>query len=309
MNIPDHIVAARVWKVTAVLNGSGTAIAILDTAVNEQDPSLNHKVTYYKDCFQGPVIKTKHGTVCASIAVGAHDGVAPHAKLYVYRIAEYSSRIAGTANCLNLAVIAALDDIMEKKKCDVQIDVVSMSFALQENANQELEIHRKISALAAMGVTFVAAGGNLSRFEPIAPIPARFKDCVISVGALDRRGNESDSTSRGRIDVWAPGEDITKDALQGTSFATPVIAGLILLLKQWAKIIGPPASEHIHRVQVLRHIFSEDMMQEPERGNEKIFYPLKLVKNFWTQKEILHEIATKHAKEFIVDTPMEVNNP
>ena len=316
MGISDQITAAsRVWKLQKVrkeLTGFGTGIAILDTAINGEHPLLNHPVNKNDFLFlKGPVVKTDHGTVCASVAVGNQDGVAPYATLYSYRIAEYSSHSAKAAVSNNLAVIAALDDIkMNKEKNTVQIDVVSMSCALYENDQHEAEIRRRIEELSEMGVTFVAAGGNLGRYEPISPIPARFEDCVISVGALDSHGDESRITSDGRIDVWAPEENITDRSLWGTSFATPAIAGLILLLKQWAKKIGPPTSDDIQRVPVLRRTFWKDMVTLSERG-KYIFYPIEFLQRIITKKEILREIVAEHVKELNaarVDPAMDVNN-
>ena len=121
--------------------------------------------------------------------------------------------------------------------------MVSISYALTEDFKDEL--HQKIRALRDVDVVFIAAGGNSGLFQPHAPIPACFEDSVISVGALDAVGAESPMTSDGRIDVFAPGENITEQSLSGTSYAAPAIAGLVLLLKQWAKAIGHAASDNI----------------------------------------------------------------
>ena len=38
--------------------------------------------------------------------------------------------------------------------------------------------------------------------------------------------------------------------LEGIFFATPSVGGLVLLLKQWANIIGSPAVEDIHHAEI-----------------------------------------------------------
>ena len=239
------VIASRKWelqKVSRKLDGSGTKIAVLDTAINIQYPPLQHHANSVNCLNDGA--KTNHGTLCASVAVGKN-GIAPKSQLYSYKIADDHKKVRG----INKAVIDALKNIMTKK---IQIDVVSISFSLSEEHKDELhEIIKEL--IIKMGVVFVAAGGNSGRYQPHAPVPACFEE-VISVGALDANGYKYRMTSDGRIDVWAPGENITKDLECGTSLAAPAIAGLVLLLKQRAREIGPPASEIIHCPQVLKKI-------------------------------------------------------
>ena len=153
----------------------------------------------------------------------------------------------------------ALDDIQDKLERGKQIDVVSISYDCEDIKQ---DIHNKIDILTKMGVTFVAAAGNGGQYQALACMPARF-DNVISVGALDKHGYKSLFTPTVKIDVYAPGEDIlipsTKEIVWGTSYATPAVAGLVLLLKQWANHIGSPAKENIHHAYILRKIFKNDM--------------------------------------------------
>jgi energy-coupling factor transporter ATP-binding protein EcfA2 len=287
----------RVFGSNQRLNGSGTIIAILDTAIDPDCPAFLQKSTIINKLPRVPVVSIEHGSVCASVAVGSSyqispttvvpSGVAPGAQLIMYRVAEGKY-------CCDEAILAALDDIKEKIKGGIQVDVVSISYNLKED-NAE-EIHEKIRALTRMHVVFVAAGGNRGKYQSHAPIPACFEDCVISVGALDKDGYESRFTSWGRIDVSAPGENIptplSSSKCEGTSFATPAIGGLVLLLKQCAKACGLPASEGIHDVHILRNIFTNHMTTL-SRG-EKLLDPGKFFKLVLSNSNLLNEIVREH---------------
>ena len=280
------------------LNGTGTVIAILDTAINQSFPSfigkkiLDIRINEHFPSIKGEEIlvidclpmhvpvassldATMHGTIGSAIAVGSQcdttsgvvpRGVAPGAQLIVYRIAE--GDYAPTE-----AILGALDDIWNRLQSNIQIDVVSISYHYDVNDQQLQVFHDKIKILTEMGVTFVAAAGNRGGYQALACIPARFYN-VISVGALDKNGKRSSLTPQVKIDVYAPGEDIkfpTSDEIfWGTSYATPAVAGLVLLLKEWANFVGGSAKENIHRVDILREIFKKDMFVKSDSTDNHI---------------------------------------
>ena len=287
------------------LDGRGTVIAILDTTIDLNCPAFLQENIVMIDKLPGvPIASMEHGCICAAVAVGSSyylspttifpSGVAPGAQLIMYRIAEGKS-------CSDVAVLAALDDMRKKIASGIQIDVTSISYDLKKD-NAE-EIHRKMKALAGNRVVFVAAAGNRGRYQAHASIPAIFEDCVLSVGALDKDGFKSRFNACGRVDVSAPGENIpapfSSSKYEGTSFAAPAIGGLVLLLKQCANMIGPPASENIHDVRILRYIFAEHMTIESDSG-EEVLDPAGFFQSVLDDPQLLNKIIMDY-----LNTPMD----
>ena len=297
------------WKLERLrelkLDGAGTVIVILDTAVDLYCPAFLHKNIPVIDCLPHlPVASTVHGSICAAVAAGSSwnipstvvpSGVAPGAQLIVYRIAE-------GGQSYNEAVLKALNDIKVRIESGTQIDVVSISCDLNED-NEE-EIRWKIKELTDRCVVFVAAAGNRGCYQARASIPACF-DNVISVGALDRNGFPSRFNARGRIDVYAPGEDIplpsTQDTFRGTSFAAPAVGGLVSLLKQCAIRVGPPASHHIHQVEILRDIFKRHMVTKSDDGQVDIFDPVGFFWRVIDKPNLLNEIIQEHLDSEVME--------
>ena len=293
------------------LDGSGTVIAILDTAIDNSCFTTKQKFSHiqFHDFLKNvPVSSRDDGTICSAVAVGSPyvtssgvsipRGVAPGAHLVVYRIANKGS-------CDTNAILSALEDIKQNVLTGgIKVDVVSISYDLDEK--DKAEIHRKIGELTNMGITFVAAAGNRGYYQTHACIPARF-DNVISVGALDGNGKVAPYTPPVKLDAYAPGE---YQGYGGTSYAAPAVAGLVLLLKQWANYVGSPAKENINRVDILQKIFTEDMFVKSDSTEElvdtsqptvkadgdgdMVFQPVDFFMNMKDKPVLLNFIVQKH---------------
>lgn len=115
-------------------------------------------------------------------------------------------------------------------------DVVNMSLGYGLNS----AIDQAVRRAAEKGIKFAIAAGN-ERRDAIQGSPQRVvTNGVVKVAAIDKNGRWADFSNYGEVvDVAAPGVEILstyKDGqyatLQGTSMASPHVAGLLLLGKQ-----------------------------------------------------------------------------
>ncbi len=304
------------------LDGAGTVMAILDTAAHPNSPiryleqiearkDLPPLTCMFRtlprsfDLLDVPSVRcVHHGSICALVAAGSSDmdsrvprGVAPAAKILIYRISDGNSE--DNAYSINKAVLFALQDIQKKLRAnDSKVDVVSISYDLEDNEVMK-DIKDIITELNEMNVSFVASAGNNGLFQCEAAIPAKF-DKVICVGSLDEYGHPSKfDPDLVKTDVRAPGELSVPRVfkyVEGSSFASPAIGGIVLLLKQLANDIDPATSSKINNVKVLRHIL-KNYVTTLSKHNKPISDPVK----FLTEVAINHDIL----KEIVQNVPLE----
>ena len=127
----------------------------------------------------------------------------------------------------------------------MHVDVISASWGGQVDASQAKPLIEAVGRATAAGITFVAAAGNdgASNDETeMYPTNAKFPG-VISVAAS---GPDDDrpywsNYGRAKVTIASPGADILSTLpgnrygkLSGTSMATPLVAGLVGLLKSQA---------------------------------------------------------------------------
>jgi subtilisin family serine protease len=125
-------------------------------------------------------------------------------------------------------------------------------------------LRQAVAALDAAGIYFVVAAGNSGPgCGTVQDAPATYPD-PLTVGAVDRRGHLTDFSSRGpapgglaKPDVVAPGAHVLSALpgdgygyLDGTSMATPHVAGVVALMYSAnPKLIGniPRTTEILRR--------------------------------------------------------------
>ncbi|GAW39661.1 Intracellular serine protease [Brevundimonas sp. SH203] len=203
------------------IGGEGVTLGLIDTGVEATHPALTGSRIVQRG-FAGPPRMGAHGLAVASLMVGRSGpfvGGAPGADLRVADI--YGGQAAGGAST---ALAQAMAWMVEQ-----QADVVNISLVGPRNALVE----RAIQRAQARGLTVVAAVGNDG---PAAPplYPAAY-DGVIGVTAVNARDQVLPEAGRGpQVAFAAPGADMAAAApagrwtsVRGTSFAAPIVAGLL----------------------------------------------------------------------------------
>ncbi|MFE4257993.1 S8 family serine peptidase [Streptomyces sp. NPDC056883] len=251
-----QIGADRAWQ--AGFDGTGVKIAVLDTGVDKTHADLKSQVVGEKNFSDSPdtTDRVGHGTHVASIAAGtgaasggAMKGVAPGAKVISGKVLD--DRGYGSDS----AVIAGMEWAVAEGAAVVNLSLGSRDFPGVDPVEATVD---RLSA--EKGVLFAVAAGNDGAGESTVGSPGS-ADAALTVGAVDSKDVLAEFSSRGprvgdgavKPDLTAPGVGIAAAAapgskldtdpgaqhpapgylqLNGTSMATPHVAGAAALLKQ-----------------------------------------------------------------------------
>jgi hypothetical protein len=206
---------------SASASGATFKVGLIDGGVDTAHPVFKGTVVHQHGCNDQPV-PSAHGTAVASLLVGKSapfNGAAPGAELFAADV--YCGLGAGGA------VDAVADAIAWMAR--ERVPVINVSLVGPRNLLLENVVKRTVSR----GHVIVAAVGNDG---PAAPplFPASYPD-VIGVTGVDARRKVLLEAGRGpQVDFSAPGADMaaaglapTFAAVRGTSFAAPIVAGLL----------------------------------------------------------------------------------
>lgn len=203
-------------------DGDGAiALGLVDGGVGTAQPVFKESVIHQHGCAGVPV-PSAHGTEVASLMVGRSPrfgGAMPGAALYAADV-YCGAPTGGAAD----AIAEALEWLAGERVAVINISLVGPPDSLLRLA---------IARLVARGVLIVAAVGNDG---PAAPplYPAAYPG-VVGVTAVDARRRPIFEAERGQQVMFAaPGADIPAAVLpdgftevRGTSFAAPLVAGLL----------------------------------------------------------------------------------
>jgi type VII secretion-associated serine protease mycosin len=239
------------WPLT---EGAGVKVAVIDSGVSVDHPSLRGKVLPgidYVDTGKGPgqCDENGHGTLIAGIIAGRETvsggfrfyGVAPAATIVPVRVLRdqqrsFESDLSGRiATAIRWAV-------------DVGgAGVINLSLTTEPTADLAAAIQHAI----AKGVVVVAAAGNEGTSEQPGQLtyPAAYPG-VIGVAGVDQQDQHvSSSTSGDYVDVAAPGVRIAGPSPEGggflfsadggTSFATAYVSGVAALVRAYYPKLRP----------------------------------------------------------------------
>ncbi len=216
-----RLAAASESGVPAGASAGGLKVGLVDGGVDVTHPVFKGAVIHQYGC-EGKQVPSPHGTAVASLLVGKSDpfsGAAPGAELYAADV--YCG--LGTGGAAD-AVVDAIAWIARQHVAVINVSLVGPKNVLLEKV---------VRLVIARGHIIVAAVGNDG---PAAPplYPASYPD-VVGVTGVDARRKVLIEACRGnQVDFAAPGADMaaadlspTFAAVRGTSFAAPIVAGLL----------------------------------------------------------------------------------
>ncbi|GLZ81940.1 hypothetical protein Afil01_67470 [Actinorhabdospora filicis] len=255
-----QIGAPEAWA--AGYTGAGVTVAVLDTGVDATHPDLAGKIAAEQNFTADPTAAdgNGHGTHVASTIAGSgsasngrYKGVAPDAKLI-------SGKVLGAdGNGLESWIIAGMEWATRNGA-----SVVNLSVGGRVTDGRD-PLARAVDDLTARtGTLFVIAAGNSGPGGPLISTPGAATS-ALTVGAVDKGDAMASFSSRGprvgdhavKPEITAPGVNIVAarakgtaqgtpvdafyTALNGTSMATPHVAGAAALLRQARPDLSGPA--------------------------------------------------------------------
>jgi subtilisin family serine protease len=206
---------------TANTDRDGIRLGLIDSGIDVEHPVFHDVIVHRHGC-GGIGVPGPHGTAVASLMIGRtarFHGVAPGSELF-----------AADVYC-GLATGGAVDTIAEALSWLAHSGVAVINVSLVGPPNVMLE--RVVASMIARGHVIVAAVGNDG---PAAPplYPAAYPS-VIGVTAVDAHRRALIEAARGpQVKFAAPGADMAAASspraytvVRGTSFASPIVAGLL----------------------------------------------------------------------------------
>ncbi len=236
-------------------DGTGVKVAVLDTGIDVTHPDLKTKVVAERNFTAETSTQdlVGHGTHVASIIAGTgaassgrYRGVAPGASLLDGKVCF---RSGSNGSCKESDVLAGMQWAVAQGA-----RVVNMSFGGWDTDGVDPEELAINQYTATNGTLFVVAAGNDGPNASSLDTPGA-ADAALTVGAVDSTNTITSFSSRGprlpddalKPDITAPGAAITAArsstgiwgvagdsyvTLQGTSMATPHVAGAAAILAQ-----------------------------------------------------------------------------
>ncbi len=259
------------------IKGQGIEVAVIDEELDPNHPEFDDRV----------IIEPlkHHGTLVAGNLGGNISGVAPKAIIHGYNAFSLKND-----NGINIA----LEKIIKQKisgENDIKVVNASLGFNSKLISNtqvqQIIETFDKFAYMAnKLGITVVVSAGNDGRDLPIPGLGTInllcLSDHIISVGATMNNGTPDDPDDDGRaefssypgkdlprqLDVMAPGFEVTLPyaggsykTVDGTSFSSPFVAGLVSLMYQVNPEIKPQQVKNILKSTATRLKNVPDNMQ------------------------------------------------
>jgi subtilisin family serine protease len=214
-------------RLASINAGDGLKLGMIDGGVATDHPALDGANVVRRSFAGDAIVASPHGTAVASLLVGVDGdflGAAPGAELYAADVFGDTPE-GGSAE----DVAAALGWLSQQ-------GVTVVNISLEGPPNRLVEAVCR--AAIARGMILVAAVGNGGPTNPVA-YPAAYPG-VVAVTAIDDRNRVYLSANRGpqvafaalgvSIEAAAEGEEY--EVVSGTSFASPIVAAQLALLRR-----------------------------------------------------------------------------
>ncbi|NEN88987.1 MAG: PatA/PatG family cyanobactin maturation protease [Okeania sp. SIO3H1] len=244
------------------LGDSDVCIAILDGPVDQSHPcfdgaNLSRLPTLVSDVASSGLM-SGHGTHIASIIFGQKDspvsGIAPQCRGLIVPV--FSDNQRGKLSQIDLA--RAINQAVEAGAHVINISGGQLS----QSGDADPILAEAVRFCNNQGVLIIAAAGN-DACECLH-VPAALPS-VLAVGAMNAQGLPVDSSNWGKIyqyqGILAPGKNILGAKpgggvvlRSGTSFATPIVSGIVALLLSIQLARGEKPNPHAIREAILKTV-------------------------------------------------------
>lgn len=251
--------------------GKGIVVAVLDTGVMLH-PELSGRILMFRDFVnEHPDMydDNGHGTHVCGVIGGNRIGIAPECSLIVLKVLDHKGNGKIEHSMRGFRWI-----LENQEKYNIRIVNISMGMEPHSNEQGERYILSAVELLWDMGITVVAAAGNLGPAEGSITIPGVSKK-IITVGSyddqyyVDEYGKRRKSYSgRGSLkqnmlkpDLLVPGSRIFSCNARygevgeklyveksGTSMSTPIVSGAVAdLLSKYPNMTNEEIKRRLKR--------------------------------------------------------------
>ena len=278
---PTVLIEDLVYNDICKCSGKGTTVAVLDSGINVSHNAFLGRISSASRSFVDDNIENiedllGHGTQCAGLVCGAIfevngcsykvQGAAPHAKVLVCKVTKFlPDRTYGVDYDASIDALEYILRYNERASEKDRVSVISFSWGLPKF---HYCLAMKLQEVISKDIIVVCAASNngATSQQPIA-YPARLGH-VLCIGSCDSGGRHSSFSPKGReLDFLAPGENLwaptiggnySYAAVTGTSFATPLVAGVVCQLLEDLKKL----SDHYSDPRILKYFCNVWGMRE-----------------------------------------------